>query len=90
MAGLFQDSLKLLSKTLVNINNEKDMENFLSDLLTPQEIVDISDRLNIIKLLKKWKTQRDIAQELWISITTVNRGSRVLKYGTGIVDKYIN
>ena len=90
MAGFFQDSLKLLSKTLVHINNEKDMENFLSDLLTPQEIVDIADRINIIKLLKRWKTQRDIAEEIWISITTVNRGSRVLKYGTGSADKYIN
>jgi len=87
--SIFQDSLTLLSNSLSSIKNQNDMENFLNDLLTPQEVVDISDRINIIKLLKLWKTQRDIAQELWISITTVNRGSRVLKYGTWVVDKYV-
>jgi len=48
-----EDSLKLLSNTLVHINNKEDLEGFLSDLLTPQEIVDFADRIHIFKLLKQ-------------------------------------
>ena len=58
------------------------MSDFLQDLLTPQEIVELGDRIHVFQSLQKGNPQRDIAQELGISITTVSRGSRVLKYGT--------
>jgi uncharacterized protein YerC len=32
-------------------------------------------------LLKQWKTQRKIAEELQISVTTVNRWAKLLKSG---------
>ena len=89
MTTHFQKSLELLATTLAPIQQKKNLEDFLSDLLTPQEIVELSDRINIFKALKAGKTQREIAQELWISVTTVNRGSRFLKYGTGAIEKFI-
>jgi TrpR family trp operon transcriptional repressor len=55
------------------------MFNFLEDLFTQKELKDITERVQIFRLLKQWKTQRDIAEELKISVTTVNRGAKVLK-----------
>jgi len=73
MANHFQSSLELLATNLLHIQSKKNLEDFLSDLLTPQEVVELADRINIFKSLKKGKTQREIAQELGISVTTVNR-----------------
>lgn len=78
----FPEAIKLISDTLWQIENINDFEKILEDLLTPQELESIAERINIIKLLKQWFTQREIAEKLWISVTTVNRWSRILKYWT--------
>jgi TrpR family trp operon transcriptional repressor len=61
----------------------------LEDMLTPSELVEVWERINIIRSLKEWKTQRDIADDLGISVTTVSRGSRVLKYGRWAIENYV-
>ena len=53
----------------------------LEDLLTPAEIVTIAERIQILRMLRAGKTQRAIAQELGISITTVTRGSKSFQKG---------
>lgn len=68
-----------LSDLLQQIDNKKYLDDFLMDLLTEKELKDITERIQIFRLLKQWKTQRDIASELNISVTTVNRGAKVLK-----------
>jgi len=65
------------------IDSKEQMQWVLKDLLTPQEIETIYERIKLMQLLLQWKTQREVAKELWISITTVNRGARMLKYGSG-------
>jgi len=84
-----QKKLKKVADFLANVK-KKDLEAVLEDLLTPKEISDLADRIDILRLLAKGESQRDVAKELGISITTVNRGSRVLKRGTGVIQKYIN
>ena len=68
---------------------KKDLEAVLEDLLTPKEISDLAERIEILRLLEEGHPQREIAQKLGISITTVNRGSRVLKWWSGVISKYI-
>ena len=65
------------------------MKDLLEDLFTPAELVEISERIKLIIELKKGKTQRQVAEDLGISVTTVNRGARVLQYGTGAAEKII-
>lgn len=60
---------------------KNDLDGFLEDILTPQEIEAIDERLKIMHGLTSGKTQREIAEELELSITTVSRGSRILQYG---------
>lgn len=61
--------------------HKDDLDGFLEDILTPQEIEVIEERIKIMHELVEWKTQREIAEELELSITTVSRGSRILQYG---------
>ena len=86
--GIYISSRDEVANFLASVS-KKDMAAVLDDLCTPQEIVELSERLHIFRKLKAGKTQRAIADDLGISVTTVTRGSRVLKYGTGTIDKYI-
>lgn len=86
----FNKSLIEICKLVWWISNKKDLKSLFEDILTPKEIQEINERINIIKLLKKWLPQRQIAQKLGISITTVNRWSRVLKYWNWSLKKLIN
>lgn len=58
-----------------------DLDGFLEDILSPQEIETIDERIKVMHALVAGKTQREIAEELDISITTVSRGSRILQHG---------
>ncbi len=58
-----------------------DLDGFLEDMLSPQEIEALDERIKIMHALSAGKTQREIAEELELSITTVSRGSRILQYG---------
>ena len=61
--------------------HKDDLDGFLEDILSPQEIEAIDERIKIMHALTAGKTQREIAEELELSITTVSRGSRILQYG---------
>lgn len=52
----------------------------LNFFLTPEECVDIANRIVIIKeLLRDKKTQREIAHDSQVSIAKITRGSNELK-----------
>lgn len=76
-----QKFVKELAETIVKIKSKKLAEDFLSNILTPAELEEISRRLQIVKMLKKGIPQRKIAKSLNVAIATVGRGARELKYG---------
>jgi len=73
--------VKELVKTMTTIKDVGTFESFLHNILTPAELDEIAKRLQIVKLLKKGIPQREVAQKLGVSMGTVSRGSRELKYG---------
>ena len=81
--GIYFKSLSQVAKMLFTIQKEKQLRGCLEDLLTPQEIIEIGERIQLCSELLQGKTQRVIAEKLGISVTTVNRGARILKFGTG-------
>ena len=68
---------------LVELTDPSAVAALLEDLLTPGEIEAVSERWHIVKRLRAGATQREVAAELGVSVTTVSRGARQLKYGTG-------
>lgn len=71
--------LKNLSKYLLSIRTEKEMENFLRALFTASELEHIPKRLELVRLLKKGVPQHEIAKRLGLGVATVTRGSGELK-----------
>lgn len=70
-----------LVKALIKVNDEADMLDLLRGLLTPMELEEISRRLQIVKLLKSGKSQREVAETLNVGIATVTRGSKEIQQG---------
>ena len=72
----------LRNNIIAELKCHKDnLDGFLEDMMTPQEIEALDERIIIMHALAAGKTQREIAEELELSITTVSRGSRILQYG---------
>ncbi len=85
---MFQESLKVIADFLKPVK-ATDLPWVLEDVLTPSEIIEIWERIALLRKLNAWDTQRTIAGELSMSVTTVSRGSRVLKFGTGKIAQYL-
>jgi TrpR family trp operon transcriptional repressor len=73
--------LEELINVLLSIKFKGEMEDFLKGILTPKELLEIPNRLKIIKMLKKGIAQQEIAQELKVGVATVTRGSMELQKG---------
>ena len=57
----------------------EEMEEVLRGLLTPSELLEVANRLQIFAMLEQGVPQRQIARKLGVSIATVTRGSNALK-----------
>lgn len=71
--------MKNLKDKIINAYQQHKLKDFLNIILTESEIKNIEERMQIIHLLLEGKTQREIAKQLNISITTVTRGNKVLE-----------
>ncbi len=70
-----------LSVIFLQNKTQEDMSDFLEGILTPKEILELSQRIEIVKKLKAGIPQRQIAQEVGVGIATVSRGSREISRG---------
>ena len=71
--------LTALAEALASIGSAGAMERFLQELLTSDELRDVTLRWQLLGLLSQGLTQRKIADELKISLCKITRGSRILK-----------
>lgn len=79
---------KELAVLLSSVRGEKEAGLMLGALLTPAEYEGTARRWQIMKGLIRGATQRDIRDSLKVSIATITRGSRELKYGNGIFQRF--
>ncbi len=70
-----------LAEQFAKFQTTQEVASFLEALLTPKELSEIPKRLQIIKLLKRGVSQRDVSDQLKVGIATVSRGSRELVKG---------
>lgn len=71
-----------LAEILMSVDSREEMEDLLIDWFTPAERKDLWERWRIVDMLLCGKSQREIRDELKVSISKVTRGSRELQYGT--------
>ncbi len=78
---------KLLVETVKK--SSKDLSNFLDDLLTEEEILDLAQRIKIAQAILNDKTYDEIAESVGTSTATVSKVGQVLKYGKGGLEKVL-
>lgn len=65
------------------LRNFREIQLFLEDILTPQELASITERFQIFKLIAKGVAQREISRILNVSISKVSRGAHAWKVSKG-------
>lgn len=65
------------------IDNPDDVYDLLQDLCTVREITEMSQRLEVARLLAKGTSYIEIQEKTGASATTISRVSKCLNYGSG-------
>ncbi|MDP4118569.1 MAG: YerC/YecD family TrpR-related protein [Bacillota bacterium] len=82
--NLFEkDDAKLLVEALISLKTEDECKKFLSDLMTTKEILDMSQRIMVAKLLSEKNIYSKIEEETGASSATICRVNRCYRYGDG-------
>ena len=77
------EGYKLLVKALVAIKDEEECYSFLEDLMTKREMLDISQRLLVAKMLSEQAVYSKIVEDTGASTATISRVNRCYSYGDG-------
>jgi TrpR-related protein YerC/YecD len=75
--------LKKLAKTFLSLKSQTDMENFLRDVCTLEEMAEMSRRWEAVLLLDADVSYREIAKKTGLSTATVTRIAHWLNHGEG-------
>lgn len=77
------DSLSMLLDAFVSLDGRVTALSLLQDLCTPRELEDLSQRLEVARMLDAGVSYARIQAATGASATTVARVARCLKYGSG-------
>jgi len=84
MSRTWNDKIsKDLIKALISLKNEDEALIFLRDLMTEQEIIEVSKRWQAVRMLDQNIPYTLIVKETGLSSTTIARISNWLQNGTG-------
>ena len=70
-----------LFDTILKLESKDDCYNFFEDLCTIKEIQDMSQRLEVARMLNENKSYMEISKETGASTTTISRVNKCLIYG---------
>lgn len=77
------ENAKLLVSALLSLKDEGECRDFLEDLMTSKEIVSLSQRLAVAKLLCGKGKYSEVARLTGASSATIGRVNRCIQYGSG-------
>lgn len=83
MSGWHNEQTDGLCEALLALKNKEECYAFLEDVCTIKEILDISQRLAVAKLLDKGLSYSAISRKTGASTATISRVSRCYEYGSG-------
>ena len=84
MTDIFKgEGAELLIKAIIATDNAEDCKHLLEDMMTTKEILAISQRMEVVKLLRENKSYAEICELTGASTATISRVSRCYTYGEG-------
>lgn len=84
------DSAQQLARALAGIADESAMQNFLRDVMTEKEIIEISARLEAARMLQQGKKYTEIIEKTKLSSRTIARISDWMQNGCGGYETALN
>lgn len=83
-----------LFDAILSLNDKEECFAFFEDLCTVNEMLSISQRYEVAKMLREKQTYRDISETTGASTATISRVNRSLNYGSDgydmVFDKLYN
>lgn len=77
------ENAKMLVSALLSLKNEQQCRSFLEDLMTSKEIISLSQRLAVAKLLCEKGKYSEVSGLTGASSATIGRVNRCIQYGSG-------
>ncbi len=87
------ESLDLLFDGILCLKDREECYTFFEDICTINELLSITQRFEVAKMLREQKTYLEIAEKTGASTATISRVNRTLNYGNDgydLVFKRIN
>ena len=78
-----------LFEAILLLKDKEECYEFFSDACTIKEILDISQRLKVAKMLRAGNSYATISQAVGVSTATISRVSRCLEYGSSGYNKVL-
>ena len=82
MKRAHDENIEFLYRSLVSIDNVEDCKNFMEDICTTSEILEMSRRLKAAKMLSEGVIYSEIAAQTGLSTATISRVNHCIKYGS--------
>ena len=83
MNKLHNEATDKLFQAVLNLETIDDCYNFFEDICTIKEIMDMTQRLMVAKMLDGGKSYQEISKETGASTATISRVNKCLNYGSG-------
>ena len=77
------EGFKLLIKAILSLESEQECTDFLEDIMTRKEMLDIAQRMLVAKMLSEQAVYNKIVEETGASTATISRVNRAFSYGSG-------
>ena len=72
---------KKLYEAILSLKNKEECYTFFEDICTINELLSLSQRFEVAKMLREQKTYLEIAEKTGASTATISRVNRSLNYG---------
>ena len=75
------ESVGYLFDAILSLKDREECYTFFEDICTINELLSLSQRLEVAKMLREQRTYLDIAEKTGASTATISRVNRSLNYG---------
>ena len=75
------DAVDFLFKAILSLKDTEECYTFFEDVCTINELLSLSQRFEVAKMLRENKTYLEIAEQTGASTATISRVNRALNYG---------
>lgn len=79
--NLKNESVDQLFDAILSLKNREECYLFFEDVCTVNELISLSQRFEVARMLREQKTYLDIAEKTGASTATISRVNRSLNYG---------